>query len=63
MQRQLDRMEGKLDTINSHLLTVAKVQGEHEGSIKGHTTQIAWIWGLVTAGYIAGISTLIRSIT
>jgi len=62
MQRQLDRMEGKIDTINNHLLAISNVQGEHKGTLKGHATQIAWIWGLVTTGYVAGLVTLIRAV-
>jgi hypothetical protein len=67
LEKKLDRIEAKLETgfasVNAQLLVIAKTQGEHEGRIKGHSTQISWLWGLLCSGVLAGIAAMFRSIT
>lgn len=67
LERKLDRVEVKIDTgfaaVNAQLIAIAKTQGEHEGKLKGHASQIGWIWGILSGGMIAGFASLLRAIT
>ena len=66
-KEHLIRLEAKMDahfaTVNGHLVKISKDQGVQEGTVKGHGTQIGWLWGLVTGSIMLAIGALIRSVT
>ena len=62
IKEKVDKMDTKIDTLLLSSVENARIQGEHEGRIKGHSTQISWLWGLLATGLIGGILSMLRSI-